>query len=333
MGEKPGVHVIATTISGSIKDWGKVERIVPLFRQHGREDVELHVVDSHAAARRQTRDLVAGGCRQVISAGGSGTFNAVLEGCIDAGVELGGVSLGFLRKGSADLIGKVLGMPDDIEAAVEVFVRSLATGSTVRCDVIRARSEGGDAPPRHFVGYGGAEIFGRVPHYTENRFIKYYKGVLSQLFGDLGPFTVGITLAALDTLLRGAVDGRTVWKVTVDGEERARRRYQALILVNGDLGKDLPFAHDVPLGSGDFHLFGLRDIGALKIPEQLRRGFDGSIEDDPERWGFEHYRVGESLELAPVNGGAFPVNVDGSTLRCHGAVSFGIVDHVQLMAR
>ena len=30
--EEVGVQVIATTISGSIKDWGKVERIVPLFR-------------------------------------------------------------------------------------------------------------------------------------------------------------------------------------------------------------------------------------------------------------------------------------------------------------
>ncbi len=29
MGEDSGVHVIATTISGSIKDWGKVERIGP----------------------------------------------------------------------------------------------------------------------------------------------------------------------------------------------------------------------------------------------------------------------------------------------------------------
>ncbi|MGD8321509.1 MAG: diacylglycerol kinase family protein [Gemmatimonadota bacterium] len=332
MDDRSGVHVIATTISGSIKDWGKIQRIVPLFRQHGREDVELHVADSHAAARRQTRDLVAAGCRQVISAGGSGTFNAVLEGCIDAGVGLGDVALGFLRKGSADLIGKTLGMPDDIEEAVDVFVRSLATGSTVRCDVIRARSEAGDSTPRHFVGYGGAEIFGRVPHYTENRFIKYYKGVLSQLFGDLGPFTVGFTLAALERLVRGAAGSRTVWRVTVDGVEQARDRYQALILVNGDLGKDLPFAHDVPLGSGDFHLFGLRDVGALKVLGQIRRGFDGSIQDDPARWGFEHYRVGEALSLAPVGGGSFPVNIDGSTMRCHTGVSFGIVDHVRLMA-
>ena len=38
MTEASGIHVIATTISGSIKDWGKVERIVPLFREMGREE-------------------------------------------------------------------------------------------------------------------------------------------------------------------------------------------------------------------------------------------------------------------------------------------------------
>jgi len=333
MGEPAGVHVVATTISGSIKDWSKVQRIVPIFQRLGRHDVELHVVDDHAAARRTTRELVAAGSRRLISAGGSGTFNSVLEGCIDARVGLQDVTLGFLRKGSADLIGKVLGMPDDIEDAVEVFVHALATGSTVWCDVIRAWTEEGDAAHRHLVGYGGAEIFGRVPHFTENRFIKYYKGVLSQLLGDLGPFTVGATLAATDKLVRGVAGRRRIWTVSVDGVARSRGRYQAMILVNGDLGRDLPFAHGVPLGSGDFHLFCLRDLGALRLPAQLKRAFDGSIEDEPSRWGFEHYRVDGTLSLAPTGGGQFPVNVDGSTMPCRRAASFRIVDRVRLMAR
>ncbi len=243
------------------------------------------------------------------------------------------MSLGFLRKGSADLIGKVLGMPDDIESAVEVFVQSLAMGSTVGCDVIRAWSEEGDAVPRHFVGYGGAEIFGRVPHFTENRLMKYYKGVLSQLFGDLGPFTVGATIAAADKLVHDLMGRKKVWTVSVNGVERARGRYQVLVLVNGDLGKELPFAHGVPLGSGDFHLFCLRDVGLLKLPGQFKRAFDASIQNDPERWGFEHYRVEGTLTLAARGAGAFPVNVDGSTLPCLGAASFRIVDQVRLMAR
>lgn len=326
------VQVIATTISGSISDWGKVERIVPLFRERGWEGVSLQAVDSHREARERTRDLVAGGCRQVISAGGSGTFNSVLEGCIDSGVGLGEIKLGFLRKGSADLIGKVLAMPDDIEAAVQVFVKSLESDHTLPCDVIRAESAGGDVPRRHFVGYGGAAIFGRVPHFTENRYMKYYKGVLSQLFGDLGPFFVGASLAALDQSLRRLAGRRRRWHISVDGAQRATGWYQAIIIVNGDLGPDLPFARSVPLGSGDFHVFCLRDVGLHKLPGQFRRAFDSTIQEQPERWGFEHYCVAESLSLSAEGDAPFPVNVDGSTMVCRGSATFQIVDCANLMA-
>ncbi len=332
MNHPEGIQVIATTISGSIKDWGKVERIVPLFRDHGREDVTLQTVDSHREARERTRDLVRAGCRVVISAGGSGTFNAVLEGCLDSEVELGEISLGFLRKGSADLIGKVLGMPDQIEAAIRVFVDSLAAVRLQPCDVIRAESRGGTTPARHFVGYGGAEIFGRIPHYTENRFTKYYKGVLSQFFGDLGPFFVGASLSSMERVARGLAGRKRRWVIEVDGEEGHVGRYQALIVVNGDLGPDLPFARGVPLGSGDFHLFGLRDQGVFRLPGQFRKAFDASILEDPDRWGFEAFRVRESLSISPEDGGAFPVNVDGSTMVCAAAANFRIVDQVKLIS-
>jgi diacylglycerol kinase family enzyme len=333
MNEHRGVQVIATTISGSVSDWRKVERIVPLFEARGRSDVVLHTVDTHGAARERTRELVADGCTDIISAGGSGTFNAVLEGCIDAGTGLAHIRLGFLRKGSADLIGKVLGMPDEIEAAIDVFAASLAHHATVPCDVIRAESAAGSAHARHFVGYGGAGIFGRIPHYTENRYIKYYKGVLSQLFGDLGPFFVGASLSSVELSTRGLLRRRPAWTISVDGAVRAEGRYQALIIVNGDLGDDLPFARGVPLGSGDFHLFALRDVGLRRLPGQFHRAFDSTIQHEPERWGFEHHRIDGSLVLAPSDGSSFPVNVDGSTLRCEGAVSFRIVDRIRLMAR
>ena len=45
---------------------------------------------------------------------------------------------------------------------------------------LRAERGEADAPPEHFVGYGGVELFGRIPHFTENRFMKWYKGILGQ---------------------------------------------------------------------------------------------------------------------------------------------------------
>jgi len=198
----PPIQIIATTISGSIRDWGKVKQIVPLFQQHGMQDVTLHALDSHREARARACDLRRQGARILISAGGSGTFNAVVEGCHDAGGDLSDLRLGFLRKGSADLIGKVLGMPDEIEPAISVFVRSIRENRVVPCDVIQASSERGERSSRRFVGYGGAEIFGEIPRVTENRFMKYYKGLLSQFFGDLGPFFVGTSLTILKRSVR-----------------------------------------------------------------------------------------------------------------------------------
>jgi diacylglycerol kinase family enzyme len=328
-----GIEVVATTMSGSISDWGKIERIEPLFRSLGRNDAAVHSVDSHAAARALTDDLLRKGSRVIISAGGSGTFNSVLEGCIDSGVGLGEVTLGFLRKGSADLIGKALGMPDEIEEAVKVFAASLAAGRTVPCDIIAARSGKPGAVPRHFAGYGGAGIFGRIPHYTENRFTKYYKGVLSQLFGDLGPFFFGASRASLEKSLRNLAGRRETWSISVDGDDVARGRYQAMIIVNGDLGPDLPFARSSPLGSGCFHLFAIRDLGMLRLPGQFRHAWDASILKNPQAFGFETYRLGESLRITPDGKQPFPVNVDGSTMICGSWAEFRIVDQIRLISR
>jgi diacylglycerol kinase family enzyme len=327
------IDVIATTISGSIKDWGKVHKIVPLFKEYGREDVSLHSVDTHAEARELTHDLVVKGARTIISAGGSGTFNSVLEGCISSKAGLGNITLGFLRKGSADLIGKTLGMPDDIESAVKVFVESLAEKRTVKCDVIQVESAENGERPRHFVGYGGAEIFGRIPHYTENRFMKYYKGILGQLFGDRGPFFVGALLAVLDKTIKRVGRSKTSWSISVDGNNVTQGYYQAMVIVNGDLGPDLPFAKSVPLGSGDFHLFAIRDLGLRRLPRQFKHAWDSSITGQPELLGFESYRMERSLKIEPDNSRPFPVNVDGSTKICRHSATFHIVDQINLISK
>jgi hypothetical protein len=327
------IDVIATTISGSISDWGKVKHIVPLFNTHGYSNVSLFTVESHAEARKKTGECIQNGTRIIISAGGSGTFNSVLEGCCDSGINLHDVTLGFLRKGSADLIGKTLGMPDEIEAAIKVFAESIAADKTVPCDIILAESGQGSERPHHFVGYGGAEIFGDIPSYTETRFMRYYKGILGQFFGDLGPFFVGASLASCGRLATSIVKGRRKWEIVVDHRNVAKNFYQAFIIVNGDLGKDLPLAKSVPLGSGDFYLYALRDLGLLKLPGQFKHTWDASVSGNPDRWGFEAYRIKESLLLKPDGDSEFNVNTDGSTLKCLGSVHFRISDQIKLIAR
>jgi diacylglycerol kinase family enzyme len=155
---------------------------------------------------------------------------------------------------------------------------------------------------------------------------------LSQLFGDMGPFFVGAVLSSLDRTLRRIAAGKREWKIVVDGEERSGGKYQAMIVVNGYLGPDLPFAGSAPLGSGRFHMYAIRDLGLLRLPGQFRRAWDASILRSPGRFGFESYEIEGEMVLSPGGGQSFPVNVDGSTLECTGQVSFRIVDRINLIA-
>ncbi|MCP4123144.1 MAG: hypothetical protein GY751_15430, partial [Bacteroidetes bacterium] len=196
------IDVIATTISGSISDWKKIEQIKPLFADHGFNDVALHSCDSHSEARKIACNSILSGGRRPISAGGSGTFRSVMEGCLDSGVPMDEIRLGFLRKGSADLIGKVLKMPDTIDDAISVFATSLKNDTYLNADLLLANCPRANDTGKHFIGYGGVGLFGRIPHFTENRYMKWYKGILSQFFGDLGPFTTGMILSLFEQFFR-----------------------------------------------------------------------------------------------------------------------------------
>jgi hypothetical protein len=256
----------------------------------------------------------------------------VLEGCCDSGVPLGEIRLGFLRKGSADLIGKVLGMPDEIVAAIDVFVASIREGRSVACDVLLAETGGGESPARHFVGYGGVGIFGRIPRITENPLTRWYKGILGQLFGDLGPFTVGMSLASVESLLKRPFRGREGWRIQVDGLDHGTLTCHAMVIVNGYLGRDLPYS-DAPLGARSLELFAIKDLGVRAFLEQARRSRDGSIMEEADRLGVEAFTAHDCLELAPARGECFEANVDGATFRCRDFVRCRIVDSIRLISR
>lgn len=324
------IDVIATSISGSISDWSKVRRIVPLFKELGFDNVNLHETDSHQDAREVACRVILEGGRHPISAGGSGTFRAVLEGCIDSEVKADDIRLGFLRKGSADLIGKVLGMPDEIENAIRVFAEAIQTDTILPADILTACSRHEPNKRLNFIGYGGTGIFGRIPHFTENRFIKYYKGILGQMFGDLGPFKTGMILALIETALKSPFQKSQKQQIRIDDNDVAEGVYRTIIIVNGNLGPDLPFS-DKPLGNKEFYVYCIQDKGFIKLLQQARHAKDGTIMNDPDQWGFESYTVGKHLIIYGDADTTFPVNIDGSTLLARTALEITRTGTISLL--
>ena len=167
------INIIATTISGSLKDWKKTDQIKSECEKHYAGNIEVFIVDSHEKAQQKANELSQKNEHLIVSAGGSGTFASILEGCRLTDGYSKDLRLAFLRKGSADLLGKVLNMPDDLASAAKIIVQSFMNDTTIDSDVIEVTIDGTNY---HFIGYGGVGVFGTVPFFTESKIKKYYKG-------------------------------------------------------------------------------------------------------------------------------------------------------------
>ncbi|HEY86887.1 MAG TPA: hypothetical protein G4O06_02500 [Dehalococcoidia bacterium] len=331
--QRAPIEVIATTMSGSIQDQRKVQHIGPAFLSRTSRAVRMHRADSHAQARDITQRLVGEGSRIIVSAGGAGTFNAVMEGCHLAGSVPSDLRLGFLRKGSADLVGKVLGIPDQLEAAVEVILSALETGNCVPADILTVEATEADGGIQHrkLVGFGGLGVFGEVPRFTESRFIKVYKGVLGSLFGDLGPFFVGLGLAMVRWQFQRVL-GRVPEMSLVLGEETtATATWVTVLVLNGDLGADLPLGQGLSLGSGSFRVIAMRYQGLPQALRQILAARRGAILREPERYGCIIRTVG-SLRVQPRGARPYAVNIDGGAMVAHGEASISVSGKIWLLS-
>ena len=330
------IEVVATTMSGSLRDQRKIGHIGPGFRAVSNRPVRVHEVESHAQARATTHEIVARGGRIVVSAGGAGTFNAVLEGChLDDGVPPD-LRLAFLRKGSADLIGKVLRIPDDLPAAVAAISDGIECDRRVIADILSVAADHPDGRPqaRHLVGFAGLGVFGEVPRFTETRMVKLYKGVLSTFFGDYGPFYVGLALATAwwyAQRLRGRVPAMVL---ELDGEPIGPAVWTSVMVVNGDLGPAFPLGRGLSFSGGTFRVVALRDLGLRQSIRQLVAARNGRVLKEPERYACL-VREAKSLVVRPQAlpaGSPGMVNVDGLRMIASGAVRFSLSGRVELIA-
>jgi diacylglycerol kinase family enzyme len=328
-----GIDVVATTISGSIEDQLKVGRIGPEFRARTTQPVRVHVANTHAEAQELTRAVVARGGRLLVSAGGAGTFNAVLEGAHVEGRVPEDLRLAFLRKGSADLIGKVLGIPDTLPEAVSAIVGGIESGDTVAADVLGVETTGrhGEPVTRHLVGFGGLGVFGEVPRFTESRFVKAYKGLLGQLFGDLGPFMTGFALATVSWSAARLLGRRPRLSLLLDGEELAPETWVSVIVMNGDLGRDFKLGRGLDLANGTFRVIALRYLGPRMTVRQAVACRTAAVLDDPARYGAV-VRTVRTLSVRPERPDYEQlVNVDGLRLLARGPVMVSVRSRVALV--
>lgn len=327
------IDVIATTMSGSFEDQRKVGGIESSFRAATKRPVRVHIADTHEAAYHLANAVAVAGGRTIVSAGGAGTLNAVLEGCHVDGEVPADLHLGFMRKGSADLIGKVLHVPDDLDAAAVAISAGIEAEAEVSADVLEVVSEepDGERRLRHMVGFGGVGVFGEVPRFTESRISKLYKGFLGWALGDLGPFYVGLALAVLSWSVRRLFRRVPLLALTLDEEELPAARSVSVIVLNGDLGKDFPLGRGLDLGSGKFRAVVLHHRGVRSMLRQVTGSRSGRLLDDPEAFDATVRDVAKLVVHPVAPGASYMVNVDGLRLTTRGSVSVAVSGRVTLI--
>lgn len=328
---KAEINIVATTISGSVKDWKKLDNMEDEFRRYYPQS-KAHIVDSHQEAFSVTKDLICRGAKNIVSAGGAGTFNSVLEGCCAAGALSSDLRLAFLRKGSADLIGKVLKIPDILEPAVRIICDGIYKDKTIESDILEIETHDKDKEENrfHMIGFGGVGVFGDIPFFTESRFIKYYKGVLGYFFGDRGPFITGTSLAVLKRYWDKLKGRKIKFRVEADAIETPFKNYISIIVMNGDLGRHFPIAKGIPLNSGDFQVVLMHDRGLLNGLRQVICCWKGDLARHKERLGMEVFRT-KALKIIPDYQGEYFLNVDGLLKKICGRIEYRIFSRVKLI--
>lgn len=142
----PKTCVILNPSAGSIRDLDDVTARIGQL-----PDTEIRLTNKRGSAARFARTAISKGREKIIAAGGDGTLNEVINGI---GENLGAASVGLLPLGTGNDFARSIGMPVELEAALEV----IRAGETRAVDLIRVTSD----EVRYFVNVSAGGFSGLV---------------------------------------------------------------------------------------------------------------------------------------------------------------------------
>jgi YegS/Rv2252/BmrU family lipid kinase len=128
------------------------DHLIELFRRHG-VNAEVKLAQDGPETERFTNEAAAGSAQLVVAGGGDGTINALVNAI--AGQEK---TLGVLPLGTFNHFAKDLGLPLELEAAVEV----VCTGTVQQVDFAEVNGHA-------FVNNSGIGLYPQIVHHREQQ--------------------------------------------------------------------------------------------------------------------------------------------------------------------
>lgn len=328
--EAAQLSIIAGEMNGSLKERRRLDALAAEFRKSHQHAAVVMADSSELAFKRAKAAIVAGG-KWLIAAGGAETFNSVLEGSCAYGAPPDSVRLAYLRRGAADLVGKMLSMPDGFKAGARVISEAIKQDKAVESDIVELYTqEDGRQKKYHMIGYAGVGIFGDIPYFTESRLAGLSKGVFERVFGYRGPFVTGANLAIARHYLKRRRDNKLRYNIVAQGRQMSSDEYATILIVNGDLGRHFPVARGVPLDSGDFQVVLFKEGGLRMTCRQILHAWKGDLFKHRAALGVEMFRTG-FLKIIPEQKEPYHLNMDGLLKEVHGEIEFSLYGKIRLI--
>lgn len=279
------------------KDWA---RISELF---SRNDILLNPVFTERRGQgiEFTARAIAQGFRNIISVGGDGTMNEVVNGVFAQGVcATAGITIGMIPVGTGNDWGRMFGIPLVYEGAVQVIRECKTMLHDV--GIIEYVNEGRKAK-RYFLNIAGLGFESAVVKKTNKQ-------------KDKGKSSRAIYLYNLISSL--ITYRNTPVEIIIDGISSTSRIFSINIGNGRYCGGGMRQTPDALPDDGLLDITVIREMGRFEIIKSLKLLYDGTILSHPKVDGYR------STNLKVVSDFPVYIEADGESLG-HTPAEFGII--------
>lgn len=241
--------VIVNAGSGDGHDDERVGRLTEIFARAG-ATAEVHLARSGGEIASLAHDALARRPDMIVAGGGDGTVSSVAAVLAGSDVPLGVLALGTLNHFAKDL-----GVPLEIEAAIERIVRS----EPVRVDV-------GEVNDRVFINNSSLGLYPDIVHDRERQRKRLGRGKW--------PALLWASLAALRRFSFMNV------RLSVDGRQRPRRTPFVFIGNNAYVMQGFAIGERMAIDRGRLSLYVVQRAGRLRLLQLALRALVGRLDQE-----------------------------------------------------
>jgi len=279
------------------KDW---ERISGLFtRENIRVSSRFTSKKGHAI--ELTREAITNGFRKIISVGGDGTMNEIVNGIFTQDIcSTKDVVIGMIPVGTGNDWGRMFGIPLVYEGAVKI-IKDFKTMAHDVGTITYFSAEG--KQKRYFMNIAGLGFEAVVVQKTNKQKDKgrssqavYLYNLLSSLISYKRPFI----------------------NITIDGKTTTTRAFSVNVGNGRYCGGGMRQTPDALPDDGLLDITVIKDMGRIEVIKALKILYDGTILSHPKIDGYR------STNLLVTSETALYAEADGESLG-HTPVEFGII--------